>query len=171
MLQDQCLNLPYLWKRSCYLSVCANASWSSVVWRCVCPRQRETGSRSSYPGLQAKNDYLSLSAMNSGSESQSLHNITTSIWLLNNFWRYCWISVVLLSQTSFHTQSTVGKTSPWQCDDCSCQLNLKRQQPMRKSLGKSNPFPLKIGQSGGNASPIESSPPSGVGGVSGLGQG
>ncbi len=40
---------------------------------------------------------------------------------------------------------------------------------MKKGLGKSYPLPLRIAQSGGNAKPKESSPLSGVGGVSALG--
>ncbi len=42
---------------------------------------------------------------------------------------------------------------------------------MRKGWGKSNPLPLRLAQSGGNASPRESSSHSAVGGVSGLGPG
>ncbi len=38
--------------------------------------------------FQAKNVHLSLSTTNSGSESQSQHNITTSVLLLNSFWRH-----------------------------------------------------------------------------------
>ncbi len=42
---------------------------------------------------------------------------------------------------------------------------------MRKGKGKSNPLLLRIAKSGGNARLRESSPLSGVGGVSGLGPG
>ncbi len=45
-------------------------------------------------------------------------------------------------------------------------FHLKKQEQMRRGLGKSNPLPLRITQSGGNVRPRESSPLSGVGGVS-----
>ncbi len=108
-------------KKSRYLSVCVDASCSSAVRRCVCPLQQEAGSRSHCPvsthdnnvtQFYAKNIYLCLSTMNGGSESQLQHTVTTSMWLSNSFWRHFWISVVSLSQTSFHTLSTVGETPP-----------------------------------------------------------
>ncbi len=77
--------------------------------------------------------------------------------------------VVLLRQTSLHTQYTVGETPPWQRNDRLCRFNLKRQQLMRKGDRKSNPVPLRIAQSGGNAIQTEPSPLSGVGGVSAVG--
>ncbi len=66
---------------------------------------------------------------------------------------------------------TFMRNAPWQCNDHWCGLTLKRQRPVRKSLGKSNPLALRNAQSGGNARPRESSPLRGVGGVSGLGPG
>ncbi len=67
--------------------------------------------------FKAKNIYLSLSTVHGGSESQSRHNITTSMRLFNSLCRYFWISVVSLSQTSLHTHSHSGPNVPWQRSD------------------------------------------------------
>ncbi len=63
--------------------------------------------------FKAKNVYLSISKMHRGSESQSQHNITTSMWLFNSLCGHFWILVVSLSQTSFHTHNTEGETTKW----------------------------------------------------------
>ncbi len=51
--------------------------------------------------FHAKNVYLSLFTMHGGSEPQSRHNITTSMWLFNSL-RHFWILIVLLRQTFLH---------------------------------------------------------------------
>ncbi len=65
------------------------------------------------------------------------HNtyITTSMWLFNSLWRHFWL-VVSLTQTSFHTHFTVGKTPPWQHNDHLRWLNLKKATVNKNVAGK-----------------------------------
>ncbi len=71
--------------------------------------------------FQKENVCLSLSTIHGGSESKSQNNITTSMWLFNSLWRHLWLSIVSLSQTSFHTQQNAHLRS----NDCSCGFILK----------------------------------------------
>ncbi len=80
---------------------------------CGSPRWKVTlSAHDNVMWFKAKNVWLSLSMMHCGSESQSQHNVTTSMWLLNSLWRHFWLSVASLSQTSLHTRSTVGEMPP-----------------------------------------------------------
>ncbi len=97
-----------LYSGSLHVSVC-------LYWCFVQLLLRQQHLSSAAREFQVKNIYLSLSTMNGGSEYQSQHNITTSMWLFQRFkswWRHFWISVAMLSQTFLHTHSTAGKTPP-----------------------------------------------------------
>ncbi len=103
--------------------------------------------------------------MKGGSESQSQHNLTTSMWLFNSlrdFFGFWWFHF-----TDFFPHTLRSRRSaPWWQNNCSCRFNLKRQQPMRGGEGKSNPSlweSLKV-----EAIPDQEKQ---VGGVSGLGPG
>ncbi len=106
--------------------------------------------------------------MHSGSESQSQHNITTSMSLFYSLGRHFWILVVSLSQTPLPTHSTVGEM-PLGNIMTVCMYKTWKATTNRKSWGKSDPLPQRIAQSGGKARPRESSPLSGQSLWSGLG--
>ncbi len=63
--------------------------------------------------------------MHDGSESQSQHKYN-SIYVIISQLVETWIPVVSLSETSLHTQTTVGETTLWQRNDRSRGLIFER---------------------------------------------